>query len=249
MTKKKSKQIKQLKYLLLVPVLASMLIYVSCNDTQENEVSVSKQNQKLYFDNGKVHKGLQNLSYLDLYLGDKTPNSQELSYSDLEQEEQEEFNKMKNTFGKTTKLRIFKGESNRKIIRIELISGGNEIKEQFEKSEDVPFSIIDTAPTFPGCPEGDKDCFNKKMQEFVQQNFNVKQANSLGLSKGKQRIYLQFKIAKDGKITKINARAPHPELKEEAIRLAKKIPIMQPGKNNGNAVRVGYTLPITFIVE
>ncbi|PHO01694.1 hypothetical protein CSC82_22240 [Rhodobacteraceae bacterium 4F10] len=45
------------------------------------------------------------------------------------------------------------------------------------------------------------------------------------------------------------ARAPHPRLKKEAERVARKIPKMKPGRQRGRAVRVGYTLPITFNVE
>ena len=127
-----------------------------------------------------------------------------------------------------------------------------EVEEEEEVIEDVPFSIIEDVPVFPGCKGGKqqlKDCLNKKMRKHVQRNFDAELANELGLSSGKKRIYLQFKIDKDGSITSINARAPHPRLKKEAIRLAKKLPRMKPGKQRGKPVRVGYTLPITFNVE
>ena len=127
-----------------------------------------------------------------------------------------------------------------------------EVEEEEEVIEDVPFSIIEDVPVFPGCKGSKqqlKDCLNKKMRKHVQRNFDAELANELGLSSGKKRIYLQFKIDKDGTITSINARAPHPRLKKEAIRLAKKLPRMKPGKQRGKPVRVGYTLPITFNVE
>ncbi|WP_369048019.1 energy transducer TonB [Tenacibaculum sp. UWU-22] len=118
--------------------------------------------------------------------------------------------------------------------------------------EDVPFAIIEEVPVYPGC-KGTKqqktECLNKELQKFIRRNFNADLANELGLSPGRKRIYLIFKIDKDGSITDINARAPHPRLKEEAIRLGKKLPKMQPGKQRGKPVRVGYTLPITFNVE
>ena len=66
---------------------------------------------------------------------------------------------------------------------------------------------------------------------------------------GKKRIYLQFKIGVTGTIEDIKATAPHPKLKEEAIRVAKLIPKMIPAKQKGKAVSVPYTLPIVFYVE
>ncbi|MBE7660200.1 energy transducer TonB [Tenacibaculum finnmarkense genomovar finnmarkense] len=127
-----------------------------------------------------------------------------------------------------------------------------EVEEEEEVVEDVPFSIIEEVPIFPGCTGSKaekKACLNKKLQKHVQRNFDAELANELGLAPGKKRIYVQFKIDKDGSITSVNARAPHPRLKKEAIRVAKKIPKMKPGRQRGRAVRVGYTLPITFNVE
>ncbi|CAA0153525.1 energy transducer TonB [Tenacibaculum maritimum] len=127
-----------------------------------------------------------------------------------------------------------------------------EAEEEEEVVEDVPFSIIEEVPVFPGCTgtkAQKKDCLNKKMRKHVQRYFDAELANELGLSSGKKRIYVQFKIDKDGSITSINARAPHPRLKKEAIRIAKKLPKMKPGRQRGKPVRVGYTLPITFNVE
>ena len=128
-----------------------------------------------------------------------------------------------------------------------------EVEEAEEVIEDVPFNIIEEVPVFPGCEKGSKKqkkaCLNKKLQKHVQRYFDAELANELGLAPGKKRIYVQFKIDKDGSITNVNARAPHPRLKKEAMRVAKKIPSMKPGRQRGRAVRVGYTLPITFNVE
>ncbi|CAL2103967.1 Energy transducer TonB [Tenacibaculum sp. 190130A14a] len=127
-----------------------------------------------------------------------------------------------------------------------------EVEEEEELVEDVPFAIIEEVPVFPGCSgtkAQKKACLNKKMQKHVQRYFDAELANELGLAPGKKRIYVQFKIDKDGSIIDVRARAPHPRLKKEAMRVAKKIPKMKPGRQRGRAVRVGYTLPITFNVE
>ena len=154
-TKEKSNKMKQIKYLLLVPILASMLFYTACSNTK------------------------------------------------------------------------------------------NEIIEK----EVIPFTMIDKAPTFPGCPENDESCFNKKMQQHFQKEFDVNLTDSLKLSPGKKRIIMLFKINKEGAIVGIKTKAPHPALQEEAVRIIKLLPIMKPGELNGKKVTVKYALPMRIEVE
>ena len=56
-------------------------------------------------------------------------------------------------------------------------------------------------------------------------------------------------IDKEGNVVDVNARAPHPKLKEEAERLAKMLPKMVPGRQRGKPVGMKYTLPISFTLE
>ena len=74
-------------------------------------------------------------------------------------------------------------------------------------------------------------------------------AGDLGLSPGKKRVFVMFKIDKTGKIVDVRARGPHARLEKEAIRVISLLPQMTPGKQRGRAVGVKYTLPITLIVE
>ena len=78
--------------------------------------------------------------------------------------------------------------------------------------------------------------------------FNTDLASDLGLS-GRQRINVIFKIDKNGNITGVRARAPHPKLEAEAARVINLLPKMQPGKQRGKAVTVPYSLPILFQVQ
>ncbi|APG65145.1 hypothetical protein LPB136_07190 [Tenacibaculum todarodis] len=259
MTKRKSNQTKQLRYLLLIPVLTSMLFYTACTDevqTTEEEVVVEKQNMKTYLSKDKSFSSKSLETYFDLYIG-KLPDTKEFQYSDLTTLEKEEYDKFndKAEGSKFCNPKIYQAfDSKRKMLVYDkdIMTSKVEIQELDENGkaiEDVPFSIIETPPTFPGCPEGDKDCFNKKMREFVRSNFDAKLANTLGLSSGKKKIYVQFKIAKDGSITNLKARAPHPDLKAEAMNMIGKLPKLKSGKHRGKKVRVGYTLPITFMIE
>jgi len=139
------------------------------------------------------------------------------------------------------KMRLYQENT---IVQVDSIIDNNEIK-------DVPFSVIEQVPTYPGC-SGDnyamKKCMSTKIAEFVNSNFNVGLANDLKLS-GRQRIAVQFKIDKTGKVVDVRARAPKRELELEAVRVVKMLPQMIPGEQKGNKVGVLYSLPIIFNAE
>ncbi len=127
-----------------------------------------------------------------------------------------------------------------------------EVEEVEEVVEDVPFAIIEEVPIFPGCTgtRAEKsDCLNDKIKKHVTRKFNGDLAGELGLSPGKKKIWVVFRIDPKGNITEINARAPHPRLRDEAIRVTKTLPKMTPGKQRGVPVGMKYTLPILFSVE
>ena len=93
-----------------------------------------------------------------------------------------------------------------------------------------------------------KRCMSDKIAKFVQRKFNTDLAVDLGLS-GRQRINVIFKIDKNGNVTGVRSRAPHPRLEKEAARVINMLPKMKPGRQRGKAVTVPYSLPITFQVQ
>ena len=124
--------------------------------------------------------------------------------------------------------------------------------EEVEEDIEVPFSVIENVPVFPGCEKGSNDvkrkCMSDKISKFVQKKFNTDLAGDLGLS-GRQTIRVMFKIDKTGSVTGVMARAPHPRLEKEATREINSLPKMKPGKQRGKAVTVPYSLPIIFAVQ
>ena len=139
------------------------------------------------------------------------------------------------------------------IIDVTAISQAKE-EEIIDKADD-PISIknVQNTPVFKGC-EGlseveNRKCFERKIQQHVQRNFNSVIAQKVGLSSGKYKILTQFVIDKSGNITDIQIRAPHMKLEKETDRVVNKIPQFQPGKQNNKEVKVKYTLPIIFKVE
>jgi hypothetical protein len=181
MTKTQSKKMNQLKYLLLIPVLASMLFYTSCA--------------------GK----------------EKTTKTEEV----IEIEEVKEVEKVKEKENSTT----------------------------VSEEESIAFASIDKAPTFPGCSEGDKDCFHSKIQKHFASKFNADLPNTLGLSPDKNRMVMLFNIDKEGAVSDIRVKAAHKDLEKEATRVLKMLPTMTPGEHNGKPTNVKYSLPIRIDIE
>jgi len=133
------------------------------------------------------------------------------------------------------------------IIEVEEI----EVEEVVEDVE-VPFAVIENVPEYPGCERGSnaekRKCMSDKIAKFVQRKFNTDLAGDLGLT-GRQRISVIFKIDKNGNVTGVRSRAPHPRLEKEAARVINMLPKMKPGRQRGKPVIVPYSLPITFQVQ
>ncbi len=64
------------------------------------------------------------------------------------------------------------------------------------------------------------------------------------------RVVVEFVVGKDGSITNVRVVRPrHPALDKEAVRVVKAMPKWIPGRNNGQPVKVTYTLPVTFKLQ
>jgi hypothetical protein len=263
MKKTQSKKMNQLKYLVLIPVLASMLFYTSCGENSSSELIESKKElQTKYFElkeGVKVSKG-EKETYLDSYFGTGTPEGVEVNYSDLTDNEKSEYDEIKDRVNKLGKSKfsdmyeskIYQGKNNRKIlatiIDFSKMKRDNTAKNN-AKTDEVSFMTIDKAPTFPGCEEGDKKCFSKMIQKHFTENFDAEMVNSLGLSSGRKRVFVGFKIDKEGKIIDVKARAPHEDIKEEVLSVMTSLPKMIAGENKGKKVNVMYSIPFTIVVD
>lgn len=64
------------------------------------------------------------------------------------------------------------------------------------------------------------------------------------------RVVVEFEVSKTGSIEKVRViRGRHPALDKEALRVVKSMPKWNPGRNNGQPVKVTYTLPVTFRLQ
>ena len=132
------------------------------------------------------------------------------------------------------------------IVEVEDI----EVEDDFE-DVDVPFAVIEDVPIYPGCENVPKSqrraCFQEQINKHIRKNFRYPEiAQEMGIQ---GRVYVQFVIAKDGAITSVRMRGPDKNLEKEAARIISKLPRMTPGKQRGRAVRVPFSIPITFRLQ
>ncbi len=132
----------------------------------------------------------------------------------------------------------------------EIIIEDIEVEDEFEDI-DVPFAVIEDVPIFPGCESVAKSqrraCFQEQMNKHIRKNFRYPDiAQEMGIQ---GRVYVNFIIAKDGSITNIRMRGPDKNLENEAARIIGRLPKMTPGKQRGRAVRVPFSIPITFRLQ
>ena len=64
------------------------------------------------------------------------------------------------------------------------------------------------------------------------------------------RVIVQFVVDKDGSVVEPKVvKSVSPELDQEALRVIKMMPKWQPGKQNGEIVRVKYVVPVSFRLQ
>ncbi len=121
------------------------------------------------------------------------------------------------------------------------------VKEQIIAPEPAPepekvynIAMVEQKPEFPG---GDA-----AMYKWLGDHINYPAAASEEGVQG--RVVVEFVVSKTGSIENVRVlRGRHPALDKEAMRVVKSMPKWQPGRNNGQPVKVTYTLPVTFRLQ
>ncbi|MDO1501762.1 energy transducer TonB [Winogradskyella maritima] len=218
------------------------------NATYADYLENAKSEKYIKYWESRVENGVQKLFVKDL--SNKTVEEQKKFDEKMALIERDDFwHSLYITDGNSSQLIEVdkKAESNNVVDVVDDV-----VIEEVEESIEVPFGVIEEPPIFETCSElstndEKRQCTSQGIAKFVNKNFNTELATELGLS-GRQRISVFFKVDKEGNITSIGARAPHPALETEAKRVIASLPKMIPGKQRGKAVTVPYSLPILFQV-
>ena len=108
-----------------------------------------------------------------------------------------------------------------------------------DKSEKI-FDVVKQMPEFSGGQNA--------LLEFLSKSIRYPEAARKNSVQG--RVITTFVVEKDGSIS--NARvvkSVNPDLDAEALRVVNSMPNWNPGKQDGKAVRVKYTVPVTFKLD
>jgi len=111
---------------------------------------------------------------------------------------------------------------------------------EITEETDQPFVIVEQMPQFPG---GEKE-----MMKFIRNNLkypSIAQENGISGT-----VIVNFVVDREGKISLIKIiRGIGGGCDEEAIRVLKKMPAWNPGKQGGKAVLVSFTMPVKYILQ
>ena len=126
---------------------------------------------------------------------------------------------------------------NKQVVREQVIQ---ETKPKEVEDKVYNIAMVEQKPEFPGGEAA--------MYKWLSDHINYPVAAAEEGVQG--RVVVEFVVSKTGNVENVRVlRGRHPALDKEATRLVKSMPKWQPGRNNGQPVKVTYTLPITFKLQ
>jgi protein TonB len=108
-----------------------------------------------------------------------------------------------------------------------------------EQPEEIPM-LVEQMPQFPGGEAA--------LMKYLSSHINYPPMAAENGVQGK--VIIQFVVGKDGRVGEVKViRSVDKELDKEAVRVCKSLPKFTPGRQNGQAVSVWYTLPVQFKLQ
>ena len=109
-----------------------------------------------------------------------------------------------------------------------------------EDSISAPYSVVEQMPEFPGGEAA--------LRKYLSNSVKYPRIATENGVQGK--VYVNFVVDKNGSISNVKVvRGVDSALDNEAVRVIKAMPKWIPGKQNGETVRVSYTVPINFVLQ
>jgi protein TonB len=139
-----------------------------------------------------------------------------------------------------TAIGAFTVEGNDETAEVKHVEEKIAEPEPVKEEETKVFDVVEQMPSFPGGPSA--------LMQYLSSNIKypvVAEENGV-----QGRVVCTFVVEKDGSITDVRVvKSVDPSLDKEAMRVVKGMPKWIPGKQNGSAVRVKYTVPVTFRLQ
>ena len=133
---------------------------------------------------------------------------------------------------------VLNGSEDGEVLKAKQMLVTEPVKPKVEESK--VFEVVEQMPSFPG---GDV-----ALMQYLSKNIKYPPvAEEMGIQ---GRVICTFVVERDGSVSDIRiARSVDPSLDKEAIRVVSGMPKWIPGRQNGQMVRVKYTLPVTFRLQ
>lgn len=110
-------------------------------------------------------------------------------------------------------------------------------------AEEVDNKVYDFVQQMPQFPGG-----NEELLKFL--GTNIKYPSIAAENGVEGTVVVRFTVMSDGSISNVNVLSgPDSSLNNEAVRVVKTMPRWIPGKQNGRAVNVNYTVPVRFVLK
>lgn len=107
-------------------------------------------------------------------------------------------------------------------------------------TQEETYMVVEQMPEFPGGMTG--------LMQYVADH--MKYPTEAHKAKEQGRVIVQFVVEKDGSVSNLKVvRSVSPLLDAEAIRVMSMMPKWKPGMQRGEAVRVKFTIPVTFRLD
>ena len=135
-------------------------------------------------------------------------------------------------------LNVVGNDENGEVLKVKEVIATEPVKPKEE--ENKVFDVVEQMPSYPGGMGA--------LMQYLSSNIKypvIAEENGI-----QGRVICTFVVERDGSITDVRiAKSVDPSLDKEAMRVVSKMPRWIPGKQNGSAVRVKYTLPVTFRLQ
>lgn len=145
-------------------------------------------------------------------------------------------------------------------------------EEQKYSKKIISFDNVEDVPIYPGCKGTTnnefKNCFNKKILQHLQDNFNTDLIKNSKFKSGTENMMVEFNITKigtitlksigpiaqftikeSGKVNPIKLFGSNKKIQNELIRVINTLPRMTPGEHEGEIVTVTYNFQIYFNLD
>ena len=151
---------------------------------------------------------------------------------------QDELKETETAFGQKDNEKGTEDRNVTKTLKDEVV-----VEKPVEKPKEVKEEVFRSVEQMPQFPGGEA-----ALMKYLQSHINYPPMAAENNVQG--RVVVQFVVDKTGKVGEVKVvRSVDKDLDKEAVRVCKSLPKFTPGRQNGQAVSVWYTLPVTFKLQ